>query len=69
MTLAEHDSESVLFFCSVHTMSSDVRARGAASLPGGQLVDVTAAIFGPDDDFVCGDELPSSPGLVVVTGH
>lgn len=38
-------------------------------LPGGQLVDVTAAVFGPHDDFVGGDELPSGPGLVVVAGH
>ncbi len=50
-------------------LSGDVRVRGAASLPGGQLVDITAAVFGPDDDFVCGDELSSGPGLVVVTGH
>ena len=39
------------------------------TLPGGKLVDVTVAVFGPDDDLVCSDELPSSPDLVVVTGH
>lgn len=38
-------------------------------VPGWQLVDITAAVFGPDDDFVSGDELPSGPGLVAVTGH
>lgn len=42
---------------------------GAVSLPGGKLVDVTVAVFGPDDDLVGSDELPSSPDLVVVTGH
>lgn len=45
------------------------RKGGAVSLPGGKLVDVTVAVFGPDDDLVCSDELPSSPDLVVVTGH
>ena len=39
------------------------------SSPGGELVDVAAALFGPDDDLVCGDEVPASPGLVVLTGH
>lgn len=53
----------MFFFCGVYTISR------AAGLPGGQLVDVTAAVFGPDDNFVGGDELSSSPGLVVVAGH
>lgn len=38
-------------------------------LPGGQLVDVAAAVLRPDDDSVCGDELSSGPGLVALTGH
>lgn len=38
-------------------------------LPGGQLVDVTAAVFGPDDNFVGGDELSSGPGLIIIAGH
>lgn len=43
--------------------------QGPVRLPGGQLVDVTAAIFGPNDDFVCSDELSSGPGLIVFTRH
>lgn len=50
-------------------LSSDVTAGRAAGLPGRQLVDITAAIFGPDDDFVCGYELTSSPGLVALTRY
>ncbi len=69
---AEHDGK---WFCAVTVLapSDDTEqwwgAGGAAALPGRQLVDVTAAVFSPDDDFVCSNELSSGPWLVIVTRH
>lgn len=42
---------------------------GGLPLPGGQLVDVTATVLGPDDDFVRGDELAAGPHLLALAGH